>query len=316
MDLYRINRAAEAYFMTQMKGEYAGYMEKRKISPEVARRFGIGGSGDGLIPYMHRLGYSDDELLGANLIDESGEPFFRDRIIFPISDMKGIVGFSARLMTGEKKMKYKNTKENAIFQKGRVLYNFPRASRSGKNALVICEGQMDVIAMEEAGHMSCVALMGTALTKEHIELIRTFTSKVIFCLDGDAAGQLNAKKNGEELARNGFTVMNICLPEGHDPDEILRNEGREKLNSLLKAKTLCQAETDRIRAHYDAMGKAYGGHRLDIAYDSIDYIRRFSKTKKADIAYLSEITGFSEKALGETLEKGIGARTDDRQRHA
>lgn len=315
MDLYKINSDAEGYFMSQMKGQYADYMKGRKISSEVAERFGIGGSGDGLIPYMRHLGYSDDDLLKANLTDESGEPFFRDRIIFPISDMKGIVGFSARLMTGEKRMKYKNTKENAIFQKGKVLYNFPRASRSGKNALVICEGQMDVIAMEEAGHMSCVALMGTALTKEHIELIRTFTDRVIFCLDGDAAGQLNAKKNGEELARSGFTVMNICLPEGHDPDEILRNEGAARLNSLLKAKTLCQAEMDRIRQRYDSMGEAYGGHRLDIAYDSIDYIRRFSKTVKTDVSYLSEMTGFSEKALAETLEKGIGARTDDRQRH-
>ena len=305
--LYAMNCAAEEWFMSQMKGGYLDYMRGRGISDDILRTFGIGASGtdrDAFVRFMEKKGFTDSDLTEGTLLTEGGTLFFSDRIMFPIMNEKGIVGFSGRLTTKTKDMKYKNTPENQIFQKRRTLYNFENARKTGSDTVVICEGQMDAIAMTRAGHPSVISLMGTKLTEEHLAMLKSRMKTAVICLDGDQAGQLNAQKVGEYLQKNGFIVRNVLLPEGKDPDELMR-DGKEALDAAMKLKTLTEAQTDRIAASYRNASPSGGrnvvfyDHSLDIAYDAIAYMREFSTKSTAgrDAAYISKVTGFSQEAV-------------------
>ena len=304
--LYAMNGAAEEWFRSQMKGPYLDYMRGRGIDDGILRTFGIGASGtdrDAFVGFMRKNGFTEDELKEGTLLTDGGTLFFSDRIMFPIANEKGIVGFSGRLTTKTKDMKYKNTPENQIFQKRRTLYNFENAKRAGSETVIICEGQMDAIAMTRAGHPSVISLMGTKLTEEHLDMLKSKMNTAVICLDGDQAGQLNARKVGEHLQKNGFTVRNVLLPEGKDPDELMR-DGREALDSAMKLKTLTEAQTDRIAESYrktvtDGANAIFFDHSLDIAYDAIAYMRKFStkSTDARDAAYISKVTGFSREAV-------------------
>lgn len=311
--LYEMNGEAEEWFRSQMKGPYLDYMRGRGIDDGILRTFGIGASGtdrDAFVEFMRKKGFTEDELKEGTLLTDGGTLFFSDRIMFPITSEKGIVGFSGRLTTKTKEMKYKNTPENQIFQKRRTLYNFENAKRTGSETVIICEGQMDAIAMTRAGHPSVISLMGTKLTEEHLDMLRSRMNTAVICLDGDQAGQLNARKVGEHLQKNGFVVRNVLLPEGKDPDELMR-EGREALDGAMKLKTLTEAQTDRIAESYrkmpvtDGANAVFYDHSLDIAYDAIAYMREFStkSTAARDAAYISSVTGFSREAVTMELRR-------------
>lgn len=230
----------------------AEYLKRRQISPEVADKFGIGyapmDNSLAIKALKERKGYSLTDLTEAGIISEGSTSFhdrYSSRIMFPIRDAYGhTVGFSGRkfLPDDSSDSKYINSPETKFFVKSKILYNFDNARSVAKKTgyLYVVEGFMDCIALARAGIDSAVALMGTALTKEHIQLLKSLNVEIRMCLDSDKAGQENTRKWIPLLTKAGLNVR-IVKPfpaeEGKDADEIIDREGDkvlvEKLNLLL-----------------------------------------------------------------------------------
>ena len=161
---------------------------------------------------------------------------YNDRIMFPLHDTYGkCVGFSGRIYDSSSDSKYVNTKESPIFKKGEMLYNYHRVKEEcrKKNYVIVMEGFMDVIRASSVGINNCVALMGTSMTKEQLNLIKRLSSNIILCLDGDDAGVNATLKNGELFLNEGIEVKVINLPNPDDPDTYILNNGKDKFLSLI-----------------------------------------------------------------------------------
>lgn len=211
------------------------YLKERKIDDKIINEFQIGlalDNKDDLFKLLHNKGYNADLLESLGLVTIAGDTvydFFKGRIVFPILDIEGnVVGFSARIYRGEKDTsKYVNTKETIIFTKGDNLFNYYKArgpSRKEKQ-IIIVEGQMDAIRVFSSGLENVVALGGTALTQNQINLIKRLNTRVILCLDGDSAGEKATLVNGDLLTKNDLNVSVVRLSDYKDPDEYIINKG-------------------------------------------------------------------------------------------
>ena len=250
------------------------YLEKRHITDEVIEKFMIGyaPNEDTLLKGFGQLNFNKVDMERSGLIIEGTRQDydrFKDRIMFPLWDSNGqVVGFSGRIYQKDRdEAKYMNSPESEIFIKGQTLYHYHEAKQATRQAgfIYLLEGFMDVIALYRAGLENAVALMGTALTQDHLRLLRKLTVQVHVCLDGDRAGQEATLKNASILARNGFQVRVIRLKDGMDPDETLEQYGKEGLlkslashMSLLEFKINYYYETSQMD-NYDER-KAYLDH--------------------------------------------------------
>lgn len=250
------------------------YLEKRHITDEVIEKFMIGyaPNEDTLLKGFGQLNFNKVDMERSGLIIEGTRQDydrFKDRIMFPLWDSNGqVVGFSGRIYQKDRdEAKYMNSPESEIFIKGQTLYHYHEAKQATRQAgfIYLLEGFMDVIALYRAGMENAVALMGTALTQDHLRLLRKLTVQVHVCLDGDRAGQEATLKNASILARNGFQVRVIRLKDGMDPDETLEQYGKEGLlkslashMSLLEFKINYYYETSQMD-NYDER-KAYLDH--------------------------------------------------------
>ena len=250
------------------------YLEKRHITDEVIEKFMIGyaPNEDTLLKGFGQLNFNKVDMERSGLIIEGTRQDydrFKDRIMFPLWDSNGqVVGFSGRIYQKDRdESKYMNSPESEIFIKGQTLYHYHEAKQATRQAgfIYLLEGFMDVIALYRAGLENAVALMGTALTQDHLRLLRKLTVQVHVCLDGDRAGQEATLKNASILARNGFQVRVIRLKDGMDPDETLEQYGKEGLlkslashMSLLEFKINYYYETSQMD-NYDER-KAYLDH--------------------------------------------------------
>ncbi len=212
------------------------YLHKRGLNDENIKEFRIGVSTDEknvLTTLLQKKGYQIDTLLNLGLSGANGTDYydvFRGRITFPLCDDKGhIIGYSARIYRGEELAKYINTKETYIYKKGDFLYNYHLAREEAKRLgkLIIVEGQMDAIRIYINGVKNVVALMGTALTNEQVNLIKALRCSVILALDGDSAGATATLKNGEILIKAGINVEVVRISLKKDPDEYILSYGIE-----------------------------------------------------------------------------------------
>lgn len=215
----------------------AAYLKGRGINGEVAQAFGLGYAPEGWDNLVRVLGKSESEreaLVQAGLAakKDGGGYYdrFRDRVVFPIHDYRGrIVGFGGRVI-GKGEPKYLNSPETALFHKGRELYGLYRARdavrREGR--VLVVEGYMDVVALAQFGIDYAVATLGTATTRDHLERIFRFVPEVVFCFDGDRAGReaaWRALENALPVLHEGRQASFLFLPEGDDPDTLIRKEG-------------------------------------------------------------------------------------------
>ena len=233
-------RAADAW-RRQLKASPRAidYLKRRGLSGEVARQFGLGYAPEGWRALASVFpDYGDALLVDSGLVivseDDEGKRYdrFRDRIMFPIRDVKGeVIGFGGRVL-GDEKPKYLNSPETPVFHKGRELYGLFEARaalREHGHALVV-EGYMDVVALAQQGFGNAVATLGTACTLEHVHKLFRFTDQIVFSFDGDAAGRRAAHKALEAalpLATDTRSVKFLFLPSEHDPDSFVRAEGAE-----------------------------------------------------------------------------------------
>jgi DNA primase len=217
------------------------YLKQRGITGEIAAQFEVGYAPQGWDNLIKALGGSDAALqrlakTGMVLKNDSGGHYdrFRERIMFPIRDHRGrAIGFGGRILD-DGTPKYLNSPETPIFHKGKELYGIYQARDTLKNSdrLYIVEGYMDVLALAQFGILNTVATLGTATTQEHLEKLFRITGQVIFCFDGDSAGEKAAWRALETslpLLRDGRQVHFIFLPGGHDPDTFVREHGRDSL---------------------------------------------------------------------------------------
>ncbi len=245
-DLYEVMQSATRYYRDQLKQSPRAidYLKQRGLSGEIAARFGIGYAPDGwqnlqgLVP-----DYQDPSLLETGLVIENDEgkryDRFRDRIMFPIVNARGqVIGFGGRVLdVGEPK--YLNSPETALFEKGHELYGLfqaQKAIRASRQVLVV-EGYMDVVALAQHGVEYAVATLGTATTPYHVQKLLRLTDKVVFCFDGDAAGQRaawRALENALPQLVDGKHVAFLFLPPEHDPDSFVREQGTAAFEQLLQ----------------------------------------------------------------------------------
>ena len=225
----------------------AEYFKTRRMDPVFAERFMIGAAPDlwdGMIQWAKREGFTIEEMKEARLVSESRQTpgkffdFFRNRLIFPIWNEQGrVVGFSARQIDPEQGGgKYVNSSESVIFKKSRILYglNFARQEIAKKGFAVICEGQMDVIAMHSAGCANAVAAQGTAFGNEQAMILHRYTENITLALDSDSAGLNAILKDAAILLPLGFTLKVARFPGGKDPDELLKNAGAEAVRKAIE----------------------------------------------------------------------------------
>lgn len=227
------------------------YINKRQISAEFVKKFGLGCSVDyeGVLRHLKSKGYSDDILRKAGLLSEAnGRNFdaFGKRLTFPIIDKDGaVIGFSARLLEDKELAKYKNTAGTEVFNKSEVIFgiNLLKKNRDearknqkdfdGFEYIIIVEGQIDVISMHQFGFNNTVACLGTAITPMHARKLKQFSQNIILLLDGDGAGKKAALRSIDVLRRGALDVKVASLPEGKDPDELLKSEGADALREIL-----------------------------------------------------------------------------------
>ncbi|MCX2522878.1 DNA primase [Larsenimonas rhizosphaerae] len=230
------------YQLTQQDASAAReYLARRGLSDEVIRRYGIGfapDSWDGLKHTLAQRNVAEDQQVEYGLLVEkegTGRTYdrFRDRVMFPIRDWKGrTLGFGGRVL-GDARPKYLNSPETPVFHKGRELYGLfesrkmdPRAER-----LLIVEGYMDVVALAQFGVNNAVATLGTSTTPEHLQRLFRLVSEIVFCFDGDKAGRQAAVRALSTVLPHmldGRQARFLFLPEGEDPDSLIRAEGAER----------------------------------------------------------------------------------------
>lgn len=221
------------------------YLKKREFGIEIAKAWQLGWAPPDFREFAQLAASHgmDNRLLGdAYLLgnSERGQyPVFRDRLMFPIHNIRGeVVGFSGRIMEeGQDPRKYVNTADTPAFRKGELLFGLFKATHAIAKAdmcVVVCEGQLDVIAChEKADVRNAVAGLGTAFTEEHAKTLRKYAKKAILCYDGDGAGIKASEKTFRKLAAVGMEVYHAALPEGEDPDSLIKSQGAEALRTAL-----------------------------------------------------------------------------------
>ncbi|MDE2025562.1 MAG: DNA primase, partial [Patescibacteria group bacterium] len=238
--LYKLNAlAAEFYHFLLTKhtvGKLAlSYVENRKIKPQTIETYMLGyapAGGTALVRFLlEKKGYQADDLFEAGLITRRmGKlvDFFHDRLMFPLYDHRGnVIGFSGRVLTPiNDGSKYINTRETVVYHKGSVFFglNSSKEAIKKENQAIIMEGEFDVIAAFQEGITNTVAIKGTALTEEQVNLISRFANKITMCLDSDSAGQEALKRSLPILERKGVTTTVIQIPGGKDPDEAIKTD--------------------------------------------------------------------------------------------
>ena len=242
-NLYEAYDLATKYYQNNLNstmGKVAKeYLKNRKLGEDVIKEFEIGlslPSRDDLTKLLVGKKYSISTLNDIGL-SSSEHDMYIDRIMFPLKDIYGhYVGFSGRIYKDVDTSKYVNTKESPIFKKSEMLYHYEEAREEARNAhsIIVMEGFMDVIRASTIGVRNTVALMGTALTKEQISLIKRLSNNIVLCLDGDDPGVNATLKNGELFLKEGVEVKVLPLPNPDDPDSFIMNNGKDKFLSLLK----------------------------------------------------------------------------------
>lgn len=280
------------------------YLDKRQIRKSIAVRFGMGASPDrwdGLLTAMTRRGYTKEELLAAGLVvnGRNGRLYdkFRNRLMLPVIDTRGdVVGFGSRVIDNSEP-KYMNTTETITYSKRRILYGLNLAKKTKRPNIILCEGNLDVVTLHQAGFDNAVASMGTALTVEQTRLLSRFTKELVLCYDNDNAGQLATQRALELLNNSEFSVKVLKLPNRmvdgkptkQDADDFIKNYGPAAFENLLSgSENGMEFRMTQIAARYDLTSDegriGYAGEmaeelcRLENAVERDVYTNRAAQT--------------------------------------
>ncbi len=261
--ILEINRETARFFHAQLMSEQGkqayDYLTRRGRDRKIIRHFGLGYAPEGwrvLSDYLKTKGFTDEEMVAANVAVNSkrGSVYdrFRNRVMFPIIDLRGnVVGFGGRALD-DQGAKYLNTSDTPVFKKSRNLFAMNFAKTSKQPGLILAEGYMDVIAIHQAGFDNAIATLGTALTDEQARLISQYTDKVILAYDSDGPGQAATKRAINIFDEVGVKVSVLSMTGAKDPDEFIQKYGRERFAMLLDGSSnALEFELSKIRSRFD-----------------------------------------------------------------
>ena len=250
--ILELNRDAARFYYETLQGDdgaaVRAYLDKRQIRRSIAVRFGMGAapdSWDALLRAMTAKGYTKTELISAGLAvqNKNGRIYdkFRNRLMLPVVDVRGdVVGFGSRVLD-KSEPKYMNTPETAVYSKRRVIYGLNLARKTKRPNIILCEGNLDVVTLHQAGFDNAVASMGTALTQEQLRLLSRYTKELVLCYDNDNAGQQATQRALDLLNNSEFTVKVLRLPNRmdngvpmkQDADDFIKAYGPDAFERLL-----------------------------------------------------------------------------------
>lgn len=314
--LYPLLAAASDYYRQALKSHPArkaavDYLKGRGVSGLIARDFALGFAPPGWDALLKHLG--EDPLQQKALIDagllienaENGRRYdrFRDRIMFPIRDSRGrVIAFGGRVL-GDDKPKYLNSPETPVFHKGQELYGLYEARQHNRNLdeIMVVEGYMDVIALAQLGLRNAVATLGTATSEEHLKRLFRLVPSVLFCFDGDSAGRKAAWRALEATLPNlqdGHRARFLFLPEGEDPDSLVRREGTEAFQARIhqQARSLADYFFEQLSEEADPRSLEGKAHLATLAAPLIEKIPG-ANLRALMRQRLTELTGLGSDAL-------------------
>ena len=316
-DIFSALEAAARFFQKQLVGsdKARAYLDRREVDAAIRERFAIGYAPDGFSALKDALGtdarrISLLERAGLFSKNDKGHVYdkFRDRVMFPIHDRRGrVIAFGGRVLDAEDSPKYLNSPETPLFHKGRELYGLwqVRQTHTKIPRLIVVEGYMDVVALAQHGVMEAVATLGTATTPDHAELLFRNAPDVYFCFDGDAAGRRAATRAMESVLprmKDGRQAFFLFLPEGEDPDTLVRHEGASGFDARLQHATpLSQFFFDQLAA--------------DVNLATLDGKARLAERARPMLAQIPD------GAFGDLMQQrlteltGVGARNAAPQTH-
>ena len=327
--IYEANRDA-ARFFHQKLGEPIGaaaveYLKGRALADSTIRHFGLGyapANRFALGDYLKGRGFTEAELIAANLVfqSHSGKGVvdrFSDRVMFPIIDVRGnVIAFGGRVMS-DIKPKYLNTSDTIVFNKSNNLFSLNNAKNSKDRSLILCEGYMDVISLNQAGFTNCVATLGTALTSDQAALMKRYCDEVIICYDADEAGQKATARAIEILRKAGLVVRVLTIPDGKDPDEFLRRHGdkaHEAFNNIINGSgNDLDYRLSKLRSGFD-MASPQG--RLGYLNEAVKLLASIDNPMERDIyvSRLADETEVAKASITEQLGRISRSRNSSRRR--
>ncbi len=247
MRLLAANREAARYFnscLMDPKNSHAlNYFLSRGLTQNTIRRFGLGYAPDGwrnLVEHLRSKGFTDNEIVLANLARRSEKDGrtsiydnFRNRVMFPIIDLRGnVIAFGGRVLD-DSKPKYINTSDTLVYKKSNGVFAMNLAKNANGNQLILVEGYMDVIALHQAGFTNAIACLGTAFTNEQANLLSRYAEEVLICYDNDEAGKKATQRALAVLGKTGLKLRVVSMSGGKDADEIIRKHGKERFANLI-----------------------------------------------------------------------------------
>ncbi len=318
--IYEANREAARFFyaklMSKEGAEGLAYLRNRGLADRTIRHFGLGFAPDerfALGNHLRSRGFTENEMIAANLVfkSRSGNSVldrFYNRVMFPIIDVRGnVIAFGGRIMT-DQKPKYLNTSDTLVFNKSYNLFSLNNAKNSKSDSLILCEGYMDVISLNQAGFTNAVATLGTALTADQAALMKRYSKEVIICYDADEAGQKATARAIDILRRAGLVVKVISIPDGKDPDEFIRRHGDKGhaafQNVLDNSGNDMEYRMQKLKSRYDMNSPQ---DKLNYLNEGVKLLCELDNPMERDIyaSRLSDETDVSKASIMEQVKQGM-----------
>lgn len=318
--LWNLCKEAARYFHQQLKTPAATevweYIRKRGLSPSTVTRFGLGFAPNqwtGLMDAMIAKGYEKSELLDAGLVlkhKEKGTFYdrFRNRLMFPIIDVRGnVIGFGGRVMD-DSTPKYLNSPETLIFNKRRNLFAMNVVKKTKSDCIILTEGYMDAIALHQYGFDCAVASLGTSLTQEHADLLCKYTDQVVLTYDGDAAGQNATQRAIPMLEKTGLKVRILRMQGAKDPDEFLKKFGADRFKLLLEG---CEDQAQyRLLSLQKQFDLSVADQKVEFASKAAELISTFPSAVQREIygVRAAEMAGLTAEVMSLEIKKAYKRR--------
>ncbi len=327
--IYEANREAARFFygklMSKEGVEGLRYLRSRGLADSTIRHFGLGFAPDerfSLGNHLRSRGFSEAEMIAANLVfkSRSGNSVldrFYNRVMFPIIDVRGnVIAFGGRIMS-DQKPKYLNTSDTPVFNKSANLFSLNNAKNSKSDSLILCEGYMDVISLNQAGFTNAVATLGTALTSDQASLMKRYCKEVILCYDADEAGQKATARAINILRGVGLPVKVISIPDGKDPDEFIRRHGDKGhaafQNVLDSSGNDMDYRLQKLKTNFD-MDSPQG--KLDYLNEGVKLLCELDNPMERELyaSKLSDDTGVSRDSILEQVKIGLRRKEKSRDK--
>ncbi len=315
--IFEANREAARFFYANLiKPDCPAYtyLIGRGIKPETIKRFGLGyapDSWDALTRHLRSKGFKENELISADLSQKSRTggliDVFRNRLMFPIIDLKGnVIAFGGRVL-GDEKPKYINTSDTPVYKKGKGIFALNIAKAHGRS-LILCEGYMDVIAMHQAGFQNAVAGLGTAFTSEQAQILSRYADEVILAYDSDDAGKKAAKRTMSIFQSMNVKTKILTLTGGKDPDEIIKRFGREYMQKIIDG-SLSSTEY-KLALAKEGINTDTADGKVEHLKKAVEVLSELDDAIERDVyaGRLSEETGVTRTAIDEQIKRALSFR--------